>query len=43
MHSAMYAPFMVEGEVIGVFSIQAKKKNTYTESHNDLLQTLAHI
>jgi len=41
MYSAMYAPLMVEGEVIGVFSIQAKEKNTYTEVHIDLLQTLA--
>ncbi len=41
MYSAMYAPLMCEGEVIGVFSIQAKQKNTYTDSHKDLLQTLA--
>ena len=41
MHSAMYAPLMVEGEVIGVFSIQAKGKNAYTDVHKDLLQTLA--
>ena len=41
MHSAMYAPLMVEGEVIGVFSIQAKEKNAYTDTHKDLLKTLA--
>lgn len=41
MHSAMYAPLMSEGEVIGVFSIQAKNKNAYTDTHKDLLQTLA--
>ena len=41
MHSAMYAPLMSEGEVIGVFSIQAKQKNAYTDTHKDLLQTLA--
>ncbi len=41
MHSAMYAPLMVEGEVIGVFSIQAKEKNVYNDVHKDLLQTLA--
>ncbi len=41
MNSAMYSPLIVEGEVIGVFSIQAKEKNAYTESHKDLLQTLA--
>lgn len=41
MHSAMYAPLEVEGEVIGVFSIQAKEKNAYTEMDKDLLQTLA--
>lgn len=41
MHSAMFAPLMVEGEVIGVFSIQARERNAYTEAHKDLLQTLA--
>ena len=41
MHSAMYAPLMSEGEVIGVFSIQTKQKNAYTDTHKDLLQTLA--
>ena len=41
MHSAMYAPLMVEGEVIGVFSIQAQEKNAYTDTHQDLLQTLS--
>lgn len=41
MHSAMYAPLIVEGEVIGVFSIQAKDKNVYNDVHKDLLQTLA--
>lgn len=41
MHSAMYAPLMSEGEVIGVFSIQTKLKNAYTDTHKDLLQTLA--
>ncbi|QLY40774.1 diguanylate cyclase [Hujiaoplasma nucleasis] len=41
MHSAMYAPLMVEGEVIGVFSIQAKEKNAYTDTHQDLLTTLS--
>ena len=41
MHSAMYSPLMVEGEVIGMFSIQAKEKNVFTESHRDLLQTLS--
>ncbi len=41
MHSAMYAPLMSEGDVIGVFSIQAKQKNAYTDTHKDLLQTLA--
>lgn len=40
MHSAMYSPLMVEGEVIGVFSIQAREKNAYTDAHKDLLQTL---
>ena len=41
MYSAMYSPLMVEGEVIGMFSIQAKEKNAFTESHKDLLQTLS--
>lgn len=41
MHSAMYAPLMSEGEVIGVFSIQTKQKNAYTDTHKDLLQSLA--
>ncbi len=40
MHSAMYAPLMVEGEIIGVFSIQAKEKNMYSDTHQDLMQTL---
>jgi len=40
MHSAMYAPLMVEGEIIGVFSIQAKEKNRYSDTHQDLMQTL---
>lgn len=40
-YSAMYAPLSVEGEVIGVFSIQAKEKNAYTDTDKDLLQTLA--
>lgn len=40
-YSAMYAPLMVEGEVIGVFSIQAKEKNAYSENDKDLIQTLA--
>jgi len=41
MHSAMYAPLLVEGEVIGVFSIQAKEKNAYSDTHKDLLKTMA--
>jgi diguanylate cyclase (GGDEF)-like protein len=41
MRSAMYAPLISEGEVIGVFSIQTKEKNAYTDTHKDLLQTLA--
>lgn len=41
MHSAMYSPLIIEGEVIGVFSIQSKEKDAYTESHNDLMQTLS--
>lgn len=41
MHSAMYAPLMVEGEVIGVFSIQTREKNAYSDTDMDLLQTLA--
>ncbi|MDD3067899.1 MAG: diguanylate cyclase [Acholeplasmataceae bacterium] len=40
-YSAMYAPLMVEGEVIGVFSIQAKEKNAYSDNDKDLIQTLA--
>ncbi|MEF3693126.1 MAG: diguanylate cyclase [Acholeplasmataceae bacterium] len=40
-YSAMYAPLTVEGEVIGVFSIQAKEKNAYSDNDKDLLQTLA--
>jgi len=39
-YSAMYAPLTVEGETIGVFSIQAKEKNSYTDTDKDLLQTL---
>jgi diguanylate cyclase (GGDEF)-like protein len=41
MYSAMYAPLLVEGDVIGVFSIQTKEKNAYTDNDKDLLQTLA--
>lgn len=41
MYSAMYSPLMVEGEVIGMFSIQTKDKNAYTETHKDLLKTLS--
>jgi diguanylate cyclase (GGDEF)-like protein len=37
----MYAPLMVEGEVIGVFSIQTRERNAYSENDKDLLQTLA--
>jgi diguanylate cyclase (GGDEF)-like protein len=40
-YSAMYAPLMVEGEVIGVFSIQTRERNAYSENDKDLLQTLA--
>ena len=41
MLSAMYAPLIVEGETIGVLSIQARKRNTYTAMHKVLLETLA--
>ena len=41
MHSALFSPLIVEDEVIGVFSIQAEKKNSYTESDEVLLNTLA--
>ena len=41
MLSAMYAPLIVEGETIGVLSIQSRKRNTYTAMHKVLLETLA--
>jgi diguanylate cyclase (GGDEF)-like protein len=40
MQSAMFAPLMVEGETIGVFSVQAPFKHAYTNNHKVLLQTL---
>lgn len=41
MLSAMYAPIIFDGEAIGVFSIQAKHKNAYSETDILLLETLA--
>ncbi len=41
MLSAMFAPLVVEEVTIGIVSIQAKQRNTYTETHKVLLETLA--
>ncbi len=41
MHSSMYAPLIVEGNAIGVVSIQAKQKATYNDMHKVLFETLA--
>ena len=40
MHSAMYAPLTIEGETIGVMTIQSKDKNAYNMTQKDLFQTL---
>ena len=41
MLSAMYAPLIDEGIPIGIVSIQAQNRNTYTDTHKVLLETLA--
>ena len=41
MDSAMYAPLIVEGETIGIVSVQSAYKSTYTETHKVLFETLA--
>merc|ERR1711879_617572 len=41
MFSTLFVPLAVEGDTIGVVTVQAKEKNTYTENHKVLLQTLA--
>lgn len=41
MHSAMFAPLIIENETIGVITIQSKNINAYTERQSDLIQTLA--
>ncbi len=41
MNSAMFTPLIVEDEVIGVFTVQAEKRNSYTESDEVLLFTLS--
>ena len=41
MLSAMYAPLMIEGQPLGVLTIQSKEKNQYHEQDEVLLETLA--
>ncbi|HKL47580.1 MAG TPA: GGDEF domain-containing protein, partial [Candidatus Izemoplasmatales bacterium] len=41
MNSVMYAPLMVEGEPLGILTIQNKEKNSYTPQDEVLLETLA--
>jgi len=39
--SLIYIPLIVEGEVIGILSIQSMKKNAYSKHHVELLRSLA--
>ncbi len=41
MLSAIFTPLMVEGETIGVISVQSEFKNVYNETHKVFLETLA--
>ncbi|PAT01132.1 hypothetical protein CI105_08355 [Candidatus Izimaplasma bacterium ZiA1] len=41
MNSAIFTPLVFEDEVIGVFTVQAEKRNSYTEADEILLFTLS--
>ncbi|MCJ8272473.1 MAG: HAMP domain-containing histidine kinase, partial [Psychrosphaera sp.] len=41
IHSLMYWPLMVAGQIVGVISVQSYRKNAYNENQQEMIHTLA--